>query len=1270
MKYGSPAVTNTLSAGPVKIDVLANASEWRNTGITVSSGHTYSVSASGQWRTHPVCRYVGPDGANAYGGLCLALTIRKFVQSETHPTLVAKISQTGTPFAIGAQESFTAEQDGILFLSINEHHNASVNNDGKVTVEIAEHLTGSGRATATATPPAPVNTADSLGISLSNVAVAVSAKLAHVNGYADWYLGNGESGGHEQLDKTSTIRRELDLSNSTGGLPVKLDVDLAEFTDVIDSEIDASYRLTMHYRLTDSDGTELLSDTVTANGSATLNDAFFGDERVRLAAKRAFIANVKKFRARLASQMKYALKQYQSRAQTVARAPSLGETLSTLSYGAALTQGSETGSGFYAYEDELNFNALDTVAFDPTAGHLTLAGHFDPEYIGPRIPYLQHLAVLLENPEPEFSLDWTPESERAMDRFLATMDDERSMVGSLNLDKEWFNRNGAITEHGKQMVKMLGIEPVENGRAPGWLGVNIRNPKSGEENAVVVTGVRPGSPADRAGIRTGEHLMFIDDNQPRHVRAFIRRIRHAGAGKTVRITADRPSSLAHFNVILEAGPDPWAGFNREEMIARLLRNDGNNQGANVVEAIEEMQLALGGPKEQEALITLYFATASVAYGFEEAGKRYNQYDANVRSGRMTRRQAAEQTMRDVLKGIEAAFRAPLGTLLNQFDRDVARGSSASKAFGIAWENSDKLLKPLVERTSRRALRQQKEVVMSVSDVAEKTGVSPIVKPTYRGVPANTQLSRVLYQADYLGKSLVLSPALANYVPGFKTEYSYFADAGDPGASSGLDRRLWFTIDKLKLGQSKDGNVLEFRDVAMRINIGPERGQPSRVELDYSNLLTSLYDSLSRIMPPLHELREAAKLAAAAKWLRSKSRRFRLPRDGRMWWRGPAEVPALVRLVWSPQRTKVAVTAPGGASLQIPGVPPIGPLEAKVPILGYPVTVDGATVNLSVLDEARPVIREASIPSNAEVIDLSQISPAQWIGVPSITALPRKRITRTVPPVPQPLGFKALASRGGTLMRTLKLRLDEAGGACSPEDLQAINEEAAEARRLMDELAFTENIMNAITKKNLDRKAAEAELALYTEELKQNLETAAIDLITRGMLDQYEIDKLKAGARGLDELRQGVDFSLEMKKRLKTKREQFETYQNRLRLLSGTATADDIETRNQLMGKWIDLMGELLENAENIKGNAGSAKALRIGAKAIKKARRDAKLAKSATDIVKIGDALYRKATFDGDSAAAKELHRQYKDRTDALNAALSSPSMKALMAGNPCLSQS
>src|ERR1700681_4477231 len=85
-----------------------------------------------------------------------------------------------------------------------------------------------------------------------------------------------------------------------------------------------------------------------------------------------------------------------------------------------LVAGAQAASaGLYDVEPEIPFNVLDNVYYDAKSGQLALIGHHDDRFKGPTIPYLQHLATLLESPKPEFSLEWTPDSSQRVDSLLA-----------------------------------------------------------------------------------------------------------------------------------------------------------------------------------------------------------------------------------------------------------------------------------------------------------------------------------------------------------------------------------------------------------------------------------------------------------------------------------------------------------------------------------------------------------------------------------------------------------------------------------------------------------------------------------------------------------------------------------------------------------------------------------------------------------------------------------------------------------------------------------
>ncbi|MGH7752981.1 MAG: hypothetical protein ACREN5_09205, partial [Gemmatimonadales bacterium] len=102
---------------------------------------------------------------------------------------------------------------------------------------------------------------------------------------------------------------------------------------------------------------------------------------------------------------------------------------------------------------------LDYALVDPRTGAFTLVGHRDPRFGGPQIPYLQHLASLLEYPEPEFSLAWTRESETSIDALFRRLDSDQEVRRIAREWGRWFDDEGRVTPQGRWALPLFGVTP-------------------------------------------------------------------------------------------------------------------------------------------------------------------------------------------------------------------------------------------------------------------------------------------------------------------------------------------------------------------------------------------------------------------------------------------------------------------------------------------------------------------------------------------------------------------------------------------------------------------------------------------------------------------------------------------------------------------------------------------------------------------------------------------------------------------------------------------
>jgi hypothetical protein len=91
--------------------------------------------------------------------------------------------------------------------------------------------------------------------------------------------------------------------------------------------------------------------------------------------------------------------------------------------------------GLYELDNEYSFNVIDTVFYDTASGQISLSGHYDERFRGLRVPYLQHLATLLEAEKPRFSLEWTPDSQQRVDalfhRTTLSTEEEARMIAQV-----------------------------------------------------------------------------------------------------------------------------------------------------------------------------------------------------------------------------------------------------------------------------------------------------------------------------------------------------------------------------------------------------------------------------------------------------------------------------------------------------------------------------------------------------------------------------------------------------------------------------------------------------------------------------------------------------------------------------------------------------------------------------------------------------------------------------------------------------------------------
>ena len=158
--------------------------------------------------------------------------------------------------------------------------------------------------------------------------------------------------------------------------------------------------------------------------------------------------------------------------------------------------------GFYANTPD--FDTLDGVTVDAQSGHITLFGHQAGSGAPRPIHYLDLLAAAVECNNPTFSLEWTPESRRSIDRAFAMADQELTnrLAGTVD-------RSGHVTKRGEWWYRMLGAD-VREGMDKMSLWTAVFAAAGYPDAAKVMKAI---DAVERAGTASGQKVLDPDGHR-------------------------------------------------------------------------------------------------------------------------------------------------------------------------------------------------------------------------------------------------------------------------------------------------------------------------------------------------------------------------------------------------------------------------------------------------------------------------------------------------------------------------------------------------------------------------------------------------------------------------------------------------------------------------------------------------------------------------------------------------------------------------------------
>jgi hypothetical protein len=461
-------------------------------------------------------------------------------------------------------------------------------------------------------------------------------------------------------------------------------------------------------------------------------------------------------------------------------------------------------------------------------------------------------------------------------------------------------------------------------------------------------------------------LARMDD--PNHLKSLVRELGTIwGSGKGTQ-------RFEWLMAYLGIKPDIYKApnFDRVALNASMLIKGGDRRAACVLIAMRDYDNAASNNADNETKHYLFRALYA-ALGIEaDQVAAWNRW----KSGEISEAQYRRNGYRELCASFDRIFRfegAPVSRALQ-----IATQRGDRDPTGACFVDFNRHLREISERALDGALGKAREIVVPVEGIASLVGERPEVVPVFSNVDPRSQLARVLFEADYLGKKLINLPEFEQTgLPGYKTEFIFNRENPSKRVGKNATQHLWFSIGGRDAVESSDGRMLELKSVTMRINIREydARGRDKpRIVGGYGDFLSAQYPQFAETFPALHELEEAGKVSVIADWILRKKPGFRLPKEGRQMWTPPTSIPGVIylnlSLIESQTAANTVLSAVGGASLALPDVLP--PLRQGSGDLGTALADSAATLSRLFDGSAGP---DASLPN----WKFTKTTPNGWSG---------------------------------------------------------------------------------------------------------------------------------------------------------------------------------------------------------------------------------------------------------------------------------------------------
>ncbi|MDP1654511.1 MAG: PDZ domain-containing protein [Hylemonella sp.] len=363
----------------------------------------------------------------------------------------------------------------------------------------------------------------------------------------------------------------------------------------------------------------------------------------------------------------------------------------------------------------------------------------------------------------------------------------------------------------------------------------------------------------------------------------------------------------------------------------------------------------------------------------------------------------------------AAFQA-IGERTASISKDnIQTLRSYYEAKRMSWQDVIRVYQgvmPYQPKNARFSLMHQAFHRITLSDPAGLLAFPKLQAARSRIEPIDldpaSQLTSIMFEADYAFKSIETQPELFARVPGFilKTEHR----VKNPTAGDAKSARIWMEPDTVQMAVAPGRNIIDFGAATMRVRAADatdlidlsaaDADTPDLYTLWKANHLMKNFDAYARIVPAFHKVREAAKVIALAQWLQAEKLAPDLGSVAQTPWRAPDDFPLLSILSQSfrvlpdgKAELTTYLTTEGGVSFKPANkwavVAPSAQSETRA--------VDHLALSASLGQQAVKVLRDGDMEQARHLAELSaqamngSLSRAQLdklgIAVPEVQGLP-------------------------------------------------------------------------------------------------------------------------------------------------------------------------------------------------------------------------------------------------------------------------------------------